>query len=213
MSPQTPATTPATVHCAVYDGLADWEVGYATAHVNTPEWQRDPGRYRVATVAETPDPITTMGGARIVPEVVLADLDPAASAMLILPGADSWMAGGNGAFVEAARRCLDAGTPVAAICGATVGLAVGGLLDDRRHTSNHIAPLQGVGYGGAEHYVDAPAVTDGDLITASGTAPAAFAHEVFARLGLYRPEVLAAWTKLYADGDPQGYFELMEATG
>jgi hypothetical protein len=38
------------VHMAVYDTLADWEVGHATAHINSDDWQREPGRYRVRTV-------------------------------------------------------------------------------------------------------------------------------------------------------------------
>jgi hypothetical protein len=36
--------------------------------------------------------------------------------------------------------------------------------------------------------VDEPAVTDGDLITASATAPVHFASAIFARLGLYTPD-------------------------
>lgn len=200
-----------TVHVAVYDGWADWEPGLAIAHINGDEWKRRSGMARVVTVAETAEPVTTAGGVRIVPDVVLDEVAPTASAMLVLPGADSWLTGGNGAFVEAAGRFLDAGVPVAAICGATVGLAIGGLLDDRPHTSNAAIVLEQVGYGGAAHYRDEPAVTDGDLITASGTAPAAFAREVLARLDLYEPEVLAAWWKLYGEGDPAGYDELVAA--
>jgi putative intracellular protease/amidase len=202
-------TTTKTVHMAVYDTLADWEVGHATAHINNGNWHKEPGRYQVRTVGETREPITTMGGVRIVPDVTLDEIGPGDSAMLILPGADTWLAGGNAAFATAARRFLEAGTPVAAICGATAGLAVEGLLDDRRHTSNAKEFLQAFGYGGADHYVDEPAVTDGDLITATATRPVDFAVEVFARLGIYEPSVLASWTKLYRDNDPAGFYELM----
>ena len=133
--------------------------------------------------------------------------------MLMLAGADTWLGdGGNAAFAEKAREFLEAGVPVAAICGATAGLAAEGLLDDRRHTSNAAEFLAATGYGGAERYVDAPAVTDGDLITASATAPVEFAREVLARLDVYEPAVLAAWYKLYGLHDPAGYFELMAAT-
>lgn len=198
-----------TVHMAVYDTLADWEVGYATAHINKPSWQARPGRYRVVTVGQGREPVTTMGGARIVPDVSLDELAPDDSAMLILPGADTWLGGDNQPFAMAARRFLEACTPVAAICGATAGLAMEGLLDDRRHTSNAAEFLQAFGYGGAHHYVDEPAVTDGDLITASGTMPVAFAGEVLARLEAYEPSVLASWLKLYRDNDPAGFYELM----
>ena len=89
-----------------------------------------------------------MGGARIVADVTLDELAPDDSAMLILPGADTWLSGDNQAFAKAARRFLEAGTPVAAICGATAGLAMEGLLDHRRHTSNASQFLQAFGYGG-----------------------------------------------------------------
>jgi putative intracellular protease/amidase len=205
-------TTTQTVHMATYPLLADWEVGHATAHIANGRWHKQPGRYRVATVAATREPVTTMGGVTIVPDLAVDELSPADSAMLILPGADSWMApGGNAEFAKAARRFLEAGTPVAAICGATAGLAAEGLLDDRRHTSNAAEFLTGFvpTYRGADHYVPEPAVTDGDLITASGTSPVPFAREVFARLDIYEPAVLASWVKLYGDNDPAGFFELM----
>jgi putative intracellular protease/amidase len=201
-----------TVHLAIYDTLADWEIGFATAHINSGAWQRQPDRFRVKTVGETRSPVTTMGGLRLTPDIAVADLDPADSAMLILPGADTWLSGGNTAFVDAARAFLDAGVPVAAICGATGGLAAAGMLDDRPHTSNAREFLESIGYAGSAHYCDAGAVTDGDLITASATAPVDFAREIFARLGLYEPATLDAWYKLYGEGDPAGYFELMAST-
>jgi putative intracellular protease/amidase len=205
--------TATKVHMAVYDTLADWEVGFATAHINKESWQRQPGRYAVVTVGESREPATTMGGVRITPDMALADLRPQDSAMLILAGADTWLDdGGNAAFAGKAREFLEAGVPVAAICGATAGLAAEGLLDARRHTSNAAEFLAATGYGGAERYVEAPAVTDGDLITASATAPVEFAREVLARLDVYEPAVLAAWYKLYGLHDPAGYFELMAAT-
>lgn len=41
----------------------------------------------------------------------------------------------GGTFAAAARRFLDAGVRVAAICGATAGLARASLLDEGSHTS------------------------------------------------------------------------------
>ncbi|THV29108.1 DJ-1/PfpI family protein [Glycomyces paridis] len=199
------------VHVAVYDDLADWEVGYATAHINNGQWQREPGRYATRTVGATLAPVTTAGGMRITPDLALADLEPADSAMLILPGAGTWLTGDNAAFAAKARAFLDAGVPVAAICGATGGLAAEGLLDDRRHTSNAREFTEAFGSKGAALYQDAPAVTDRGLITATGIAPVDFAREVFAALDLYTPEVLASWHKLYGLGDPAGYYELVGA--
>ncbi len=199
------------VHVAVFDTLADWEIGYATAHIRRDQWQREPGRYSVVTVGPTREPVTTMGGLRITPDIALAELRPDDSAMLILAGGDRWAEASMAGFRAAARRFLAAGVPVAAICGATFGLALEGLLDDRAHTSNAAEYLTYSGYAGGDRFVTEPAVTDGDLITASAVAPVHFAQAVFSRLGLYEPGVAASWFKLYGERDPAGFFELMSA--
>jgi putative intracellular protease/amidase len=199
------------VHVAVFDTLADWELGYATAHIRRPSWQREPGRYRLVTVGPTVEPVTTMGGLRIVPDMALAELDPADSALLILAGGDTWAEPAMAGFRSAARRFLEADAPVAAACGATFGLAVEGLLDGRPHTSNAREYLELSGYAGGEHFVDAPAVRDGNLITASGVAPVHFARAIFELLELYPENVTASWFKLYGDRDPAGFYELMSA--
>ncbi|AYF77204.1 glutamine amidotransferase [Nocardia yunnanensis] len=200
-----------TVHMAVFDTFSDWEVGHATAHINRELWQREPGTWQVKTVGRTADPITSMGGMRLLPDLTLAELRPADSAMLLLPGGSTWEAGELADFEEKAGEFLAAGVPVAAICGATFGLARAGLLDDRRHTSNDPGYLSMSGYSGLDHYDKTEtAVTDGDLITATGTRPADFARAVFERLGLYEPHVLAAWYQLYGDNDGAGFYTLAQ---
>jgi putative intracellular protease/amidase len=198
-----------TVHVAAYDTFVDWEIGYAIAHINKPLWHRQPGRFAVTTVGATRDPITTMGGMRIVPDTTLDEIGPQDSAMLILAGSDIWATDQFTPFADKARGFLDAGVPVAAICGATGGLALAGLLDDREHTSNAAEFLQGVGYAGGHLYRDEPAVTDRDLITASATAPVEFARAILERLEVFDPNVLASWFKLYGQRDPAGFYELM----
>ncbi|MFF3839356.1 DJ-1/PfpI family protein [Streptomyces sp. NPDC001930] len=197
-----------TVHLAVYDTLADWETGHATA------WLARAG-YTVRTVGPVAgEPVTTLAGIRIVPDLALADLRPEDSDLLILPGAEKYDEGDElAAFPAAARAFLDAGVPVAAICGATAGLAKEGLLDDRPHTSAVSFYLAATGYKGGEHYVDADAVTSegeagtGDLITAGPTEPVAFAREVFAVLGAYEGK-RDAWYRLFHDSDPAAFVEL-----
>ncbi|MFE3995295.1 DJ-1/PfpI family protein [Streptomyces goshikiensis] len=195
------------VHLAVYDTYADWETGHTTAHLT----QRG---HTVRTVASAAGaPVTTMGGVRVLPDLALADLRPGDSSLLILTGASLWDTGEDLApFAAKAGEFLAAGVPVAAICGATAGLARAGLLDGRAHTSGASFYLaEQPGYGGAERYVEADAVTDGDLITAGPTEPVAFAREVFARLGVYGPEVLDAWFRLFHDSDASAYPVLMAA--
>jgi putative intracellular protease/amidase len=194
-----------TIHMFVFDTLADWEPGFAIAGLNNPAFQAHPGRYRVATVGESRAPIITIGGVTILPDMALDELEPQSSAGLILPGGESWDQGKHSAALDQARRFLAAGVPVAAICGATAGLARAGLLDDIQHTSNAREYLQATGYRGQAHYRDQPAVADGNLITASGTAPLEFAYEIFKKLGVYTAEALDAWYGLFKTGDAAYY--------
>ncbi|MFG1704915.1 DJ-1/PfpI family protein [Nonomuraea sp. M3C6] len=195
------------VHHAIYNTLADWETGHATAHLRNGRYQREPAGYEIVTVGPTTDPVVTMGGLHLTPDLALDQLSPSDSALLILPGADLWDAGQELApFARKAREFLDAGVPVAAICGATAGLAREGLLDDRDHTSavvHYLAAQEG--YAGAKRYLDQDAVLGGDLITAGPTEPVAFAREIFRRLDIYRPEVLDAWFRLFARSDASAF--------
>lgn len=197
------------VYLFVFDGLADWEIGYATAGINDRQIQLRPEHYDLRTVAYRQNAVTTMGGVRILPDLTIDSIYPETAAMLILPGGNAWMQGGNKRALELARTFLTAGVPVAAICGATLGLARAGLLDTVRHTSNAAAFLAQSGYTGGDFYVDEPAVTDGNVITAPGTAPIDFAKHIFARLDLCRPDVLEAWYGLFKTGRPE-YYEEME---
>ncbi len=89
--------------------------------------------------------------------------------------------------------------PIAAICAATVAIARIGLLKGRRHTSNGLEYLRALvpGYADAEHYVDAPAVRDRRLITASGLADIEFTRELFEELGVLSPEDRALWASMF----------------
>jgi putative intracellular protease/amidase len=199
-----------SVHLYVFDTLSDWEPAYAVAGINNPAFQKQPGRYGVKTVGVNTDPVTTVGGITILPDTILQELDPAQSAMLILPGGEGYDGGGHREALEKAKEFLARDVPVAAICGATAGLARAGLLDAVRHTSNAAVYLQMTGYAGVALYQNRPAVTDGNVITAGATAPIDFAREIFRRLGLYSEEVLAAWYGLYSTGDPEYFFQLQK---
>jgi putative intracellular protease/amidase len=193
------------VHLAVYDTYADWETGHATAYLAR-------AGYEIRTAGPTREPVCSIGGLRVQPACALDDVRPSESSLLILPGADLWDAGDDLApFARKAREFLDAGVPVAAICGATAGLAREGLLDDREHTSAVSFYLAAAGYGGGERYVDADAVTDRGLITAGPTEPVAFAREIFRLLGVYDGEVLDAWYRLFHDSDAEAYAVLEKA--
>jgi len=200
------------VHLFVLNGMADWEPGFAIAHISRPMPGISSG-FRVRTVGQDKTPVRSMGGLTIVPDLSLSEISPSGSAMLILPGADLWSDESTDPALSMAKEFVAAGVPVAAICGATFGLARAGLLDDRLHTSNDPGWLASSGYGGAAHYVQEPAVEDRGVITASVTASLEFARLVLARLGIFSTSALEAWYGLYKTGNPACYVELMEAFG
>lgn len=201
-----------TVHLFVFDTLSDWEPGFAVAGINNAQFQREVGRYQVRTVSVGGKPVTTIGGVKIQPDAALESMDARDSAMLILPGGALWDQGGNMEAVQKAKEFLDAGVLVAAICGATAGLARGGLLDARKHTSNAREYIAASGYKGGSLFQDRPVVRDQNVITASAMAPLEFAREIFAALDLYTPQVLDAWYKLFSTRKPEYFGELMAAS-
>lgn len=200
------------VYLYVFDSMADWEASFAIAGINNPRFQQRPGRYRVVTVGTTRQPITTMGGMRIIPDITLSEVDPEEAAMLILPGGDTWESGGNREAIELARVFFIESVPIAAVCGATLALACAGMLDDFHHTSNSREYLASTRYRGSKFYCDVPAITDEGVITASGTAPLEFAREIFRALDLYSESSLEAWYALFKFGDTSRFLELTQCS-
>lgn len=202
-----------TVYLYVPDTMTDWEPGFALAELRKGGLFK-PGLppYQACAVAPTAEPVATMGGLKILPDIAVADLTPANAALLILPGADTWFDPKHAPLLEKVPAFLAAGVPVAAICGATIALANTGLLDNRAHTSNDINVLKYFvpRYKGDAFYRNEPAVTDGNLITASGMAPLEFAYQILKKLEVTTPALLDAWYRLYSTRQPQYYFEMMK---
>lgn len=201
---------PRTVHLFVFDTFSDWEPAYAVGLLNSPP--APPVRaYQVRTVGVGLEPVRSAGGVKVLPDLSITEVSPASSALLILPGGAGWEQGEHAEAVAKARELLAAGVPVAAICGATFGIARGGLLDERRHTSNAPEYLETSGYRGRKLYQEQRAVTDGNLITSGAASALEFAHHIFLKLELYSPKVLGAWYQLYRTAEPRHYFDMMQA--
>ena len=187
------------VHVLVFEGFADWEPAYALAELR--RW----GRHEVVAVGFGREPVMSMGGLRVLPDRALADVRLDDVRVLIMPGGDLWERADAypRAELEALlARMVEAGRPIAAICGATVALARAGLLDDRRHTSNTPTYLARTvpSYRGHARFEPALAVRDRGIVTGSGLGAVDFAREVFAELGLFGPENSALWFDMFKHG-------------
>jgi putative intracellular protease/amidase len=180
----------------VHDGYADWEPASALA-----ELRRSFG-FSVQSIGLDTQPVTSMGGLKVVPDISISDFAPDSAAILILPGGDFWTTGEIPAVSVAAQGVSALGRPVAAICAATLALAHCGLLDHRLHTSNgkDFIGKYVPGYRGAEFYRPAPAVRDRSIITANGLAPFPFAAEIFRALAPEREDDIAMYENLYTRG-------------
>jgi putative intracellular protease/amidase len=182
------------VYLLAVEGFADWEAAHAVAEL------RRHGGYRVETVGLSRDHVRSMGGIQVLPSTTVTDIDAADVAVFILPGGDRWESAPVESALEQTLRLLDSKQiPIAAICGATVAIARTGLLRGRRHTSNGLEYLRShvPGYAEAENYVDAPAVRDRGLITASGLADVEFARELFEELDVLSADDRALWATIF----------------
>jgi putative intracellular protease/amidase len=204
-APATPEKPVRTVHVALYDGWADWEIGHLMARVNNPVWHRNPGSFQIRTVGDTLAPVTSMGGLRSTPDIVAADLSADDSAMLVLPGSGVWERHGIPWAEALVKQFIAAEVPVAAICGATFEMAAAGLLDHRRHTSAAPQYLAASGYDGGALYQNEDVVVDQGLITAGPVDGLPFARAALEVLDVYTPEVLEAWYRVFTEHDQAAY--------
>lgn len=186
----------------VVDGFADWEPAHAVAEL------RRQGHYRVESVGLTPVPVRSMGGITVLPSTTVSAVNVPDVAVFILPGGDRWEEAPVEPELEELLKRLDADhVPIAAICGATVAICRMGLLRGRRHTSNGLQYLRSKvsGYADADNYVDAPAVRDRGLITASGLGDIEFAREIFEELDVLSAEERSLWAQIFRSAKlPQG---------
>lgn len=200
------------VYMYVFDIMSDWEVGYLTAESNTGRYFREGLKpLKVITVGIDKKTIITMGGLKVLPKITIEECNIESNDVLILPGGDTWTSKVHEIVLEKTKEALRQGAVVAAICGATLGLAKKGLLDFRNHTSNDLEFLKMIipSYSGEKYYKMKAAVSDENLITASGIAPLQFTIQVLKVLDVFKEEALSLWLNLYKTNDSKNFFELM----
>ncbi len=202
-----------TIYVYVLDTLADWEIGYAIAELNSGRFfKKDAPRVSLKTVSNSKESIKTMGGLTIVPDCFIDDIAVSETSVLLLPGANTWNDPKHGAILEKASELLSSGGSVCAICGATAALANFGLLDKRPHTSNGPGFLEMVSlnYKGQGFYIDKPSVADNNLITAGSTGALLWAKQIIEHLGVFESNTLDAWYAYFSTGKPEHFYALMQ---
>ena len=159
----------------VFDGYADWEPALALA-----ELRRTFG-VKTLALGFSRDPVRTMGGLCVTPDLSLDEFDPARAGLLIVPGGNALMGDVAPELHAILRDMAKRGNIVAGICAGVLPLARAGLLDTRAHTASGPEYLasNAPGYAGRERFTFAPCVSDQGVITATGVAPVAFAREIF----------------------------------
>ena len=203
-----------TIALYTTETMADWEYAYLTTQIAGAE-RLKPGRFRLLLVGDGLEPVRTLGNLPLAPEADLDVLDALADedllAALVVPGGDHY-AVGHERLIETVGHLVDKAIPVAAICGATLLLARGGFLDERRHTSNAASYLEASGYRGGTHYVETPVVTDRGVTTASGIHAVPFTAEVIRITGLVPDAMADSWEQVFLNAREEDYMALMEAT-
>ncbi|MCA0985699.1 type 1 glutamine amidotransferase family protein [Guptibacillus algicola] len=198
----------------VFNTMSDWEYGYLIAELNSGRYfKKDLTPLKVMTVGANKKMITTMGGLSIKPDMSLEECTLERNNLLILPGGTTWSEDIHQPILEKIGQALKLGTIVAAICGAVEALANRGYLDTRRHTSNDLEYTKMVSpnYKGEKFYDLGSAISDENLVTASGIAPLEFAMEVLKKMDVFTPGTLHSWYNLNKTHEPEYFFQLMNS--
>ena len=200
------------IYMYVQDTMADFEHGYLMHALSLQTMLGEP-KIKLLTVSKEKKPIKTVGGMTIVPDCDLSDIDTANIDALLLIGADSWLNNEQDDVLELASKLLQENILIGAICGATLGLAEKGILDNRYHTSNASFYLSQMSkhYQGHSYYKDEIAVQDGKLITASSAGSLLWSKLIVEELGLYSKTTVEAWFNYFSTGDPKYYIEMMNS--
>lgn len=200
------------IYMYILNTMADWESGYLLQAL-TLQKMLPAQKYQIVTVGKTKQPIKTSGGITLVPDISIEQVKINEAAALLLIGADVWLDEEQQEILNLASELIGKGILVAAICGATLGLANMGLLDNRAHTSNSPFFLSGLAsnYKGTEKYKEYPAVLDENIITASSAGSLLWARYILEYLKLFSQETINAWYNYFATGDAH-YFEELMAT-
>lgn len=171
--------------------FAAHEMVYLMEAISSDEQQLKPDpKYVNRIVAPTAEPVTAIGGFRVMPDYTLADM-PDDYAALVLVGGYGWLTPAADEVVPVVRKAVEVGKIVGAICNGASFMARAGFLNNVRHTGNGLDQLRlwgGDSYTNPEGYEHLQAVADGRIVTANGSGVLEFTRELLLLLENDTPE-------------------------
>ncbi len=184
------------VYVFLFNGFSDWEIAYLTPEIKKHE------EFELIYFSIDGNSVMSMGGLQIMPDIAIKEIDINEVEMLILPGGEAWESDENDSIDSLIESLFAKGSTIAAICAATTYLGKKRILDELSHTSNDLNYLKAIAteYRGEGNYINEPAVTDQNVITANGTAPIEFSREIFKKLKLYSGSEIENWFQLFKNG-------------
>lgn len=190
--------------------FASHEMVYLMEAVSSDEQQLNPDpKYINKIVAPSMDPVTAIGGFRVLPDYAFHNM-PDDYAALVLVGGYGWLSPAADAVLPIVRKAVENGRIVGAICNGASFLAKSGILDRVKHTGNGIGQLElwgGDNYTNREGYVHQQAVSDGRIVTANGSGVLEFTKELLLLLENDTPERV----EMYYQFNKQGFCTLFPA--
>jgi len=180
----------------LFDGFSDWEIAYLTPEINKSE------QFNLVYFSKDGNSVKSMGGLKVKPNLSFSELKSEEIDLLVLPGGVAWEKREITIIDNLVKELIENKKSIAAICGATFYLGQLGILNNLNHTSNDLGYLKAVvpEYIGQECYQSKLAVTDKNIITASGIAPIEFATEIFKEIKLKPETEIEKWFQLFKNG-------------
>ena len=183
------------------------EVVYLSQAIASDEYAlKENPRYVNKAVAPTLEPVKSIGGFRTLPDYSF-DTMPDDYAALVLIGGFGWTTPIAEQVVPIIRKAIEKGKIVGAICNGASFMAKCGLLNKVKHTGNGLDQLKlwgGDNYTNPDGYIHAQAVSDGNIVTANGSATLEFAKELLSLLENDTPERI----EMYYQFNKQGFCAL-----
>lgn len=186
----------------VLDEYSDWEGAFLSTALHIGIVPGREVKYKVHVVAPTMNAVRSFGGFRTSPDYSFENM-PKEYEALILIGGTRWASPEAEKVVPLVQKAFDSGMLVGAICCGASFLCAHGFLNHVKHTGNGLEELQrwgGERYTNEAGYVNAQAVSDGNVVTANGVAYLEFTREVLLRLEPGAVESIEKWYDFYKNG-------------